>query len=414
MTLTTNWIFLTILFFLLAHYLLHRLADRMNLSALSDEIPKPFKDVFDPQKYKISQRYLRVNTRFGRVTASVDLGLLLLFWFFGGFAYVDTLTRGFGWGPLPTGLAYIAILAALKAIAGIPFDLWSTFVIEQRFGFNKTTPTTWIMDRVKGLMLAIVLGAPLAAGVLAFFHYTGPTAWIWCWMMIVAFAIVIQFLAPTYIMPMFNRFEPLEEGELKGAIMDYARTIGFSLDNIYVMDGSKRSSKSNAFFTGFGRHRRIALFDTLIDQHTIEELVAILGHEMGHYQMRHLFKMMLVGILQAGALLYLMSLMITQPALFEAFYVTNPSVHAGLVFFGMLFAPVDFFLGLAAQYISRRHEFAADRFAASTTGKIRPMIDALKKLSVNNLSNLSPHPLYVFLNYSHPPVCQRIEALERV
>jgi STE24 endopeptidase len=325
---------------------------------------------------------------------------------------MDGWTRSFGWGPLATGLAYIGVLAGLKTLVDQPFSLYATFVIEQRFGFNQTSLGTWIKDRFKALLLAIGFGIPLLAGVLAFFQYAGASAWIWCWALITLFMIGVQFIAPAWIMPLFNRFDPLEPGELKDAIMAYARGIDFSLDNIYVMDGSKRSSKSNAFFTGFGRHRRIVLFDTLIAGHTTDELVAVLAHEMGHYQMRHILKMLALGILQTGMLLFLMSLFINTPALVEAFYVEQPSVYAGLVFFGLLYAPVDFFLGLIGHWVSRQHELAADHFAATTTGNIRPMVDALKKLSVHNLSNLSPHPLYVFLNYSHPPVLQRIAALE--
>ena len=407
-----NWIAWTILIFLVADFLLRRVADRLNLKALTDEIPEPFQNIFDTEKYRRAQLYLRTNTRFGQIAAAVDLLVLAGFWFGGGFALVDAWTRSFGWGPLATGLAFIGILAGLKTLLDQPFSLYATFVIEQRFGFNKTSLTVWIKDRLKGLLLAVGFGAPLLAGVLAFFQYAGSSAWIWCWALVTVFMIVVQFIAPTWIMPLFNRFDPLEEGELKEAIMAYARAINFSLDDIYVMDGSKRSSKSNAFFTGFGRHRRIVLFDTLIAGHTSDELVAVLAHEMGHYQMRHIFKMMTLGILQTGMLLFLMSLFIHTPALVEAFYLEQPSVHAGLVFFGLLYAPVDFFLGMIGHWVSRRHEFAADRFAATTTGKTRPMVEALKKLSLHNLSNLSPHPLYVFLNYSHPPVRQRIAALE--
>ena len=407
-----NWIAWTILIFLFADFLLHLAADRLNLNALSDEIPKPFQPIFDAEKYRQAQTYLRTNTRFGQIAAAVDLLVLVGFWFGGGFALVDAWTRSFGWGSLATGLAFIGVLAGLKSLVDQPFSLYATFVIEQRFGFNKTSPAVWIKDRFKALLLAMGFGIPLLTGVLAFFQYAGSSAWIWCWALITLFMIVVQFIAPTWIMPLFNRFEPLETGELKDAIMAYARTIDFSLDNIYVMDGSKRSSKSNAFFTGFGRHRRIVLFDTLIAGHTTDELVAVLAHEMGHYKMRHILKMMALGILQTGMLLFLMSLLINTPALVEAFYVKQPSVHAGLVFFGLLYAPVDFFLGIFGHCVSRRHEFAADRFAATTTGKTRPMVEALKKLSLHNLSNLSPHPLYVFLNYSHPPVLQRIGALE--
>jgi STE24 endopeptidase len=226
--------------------------------------------------------------------------------------------------------------------------------------------------------------------------------------------IVMQFAVPTWIMPLFNKFTPLEPGELKTAIMNYAESIGFPLKNVFVMDGSKRSSKANAFFAGFGRHKRIVLFDTLIKNHSVSELVGILAHEMGHYKKKHIYWMMLAGIVQSGIILYLLSLFISAPPLFEAFYMQQPSVYAGLVFFGVLYSPIDFFIGIFMQMFSRKNEYAADRFAAETTNRPNAFIRALKRLAVHNLSNLRPHPLYVFLNYSHPPILDRIEAISKV
>lgn len=409
-----EWIARIILFFLIADFLIHILADMLNLKSIHRPLPEAFTDIFDPASYAKAQRYLTANTRFGQVTRTLNLLLLIGFWFAGGFAMADDWTRSFGWGPIATGLMYIGILAFLKAVLDQPFSLFATFVIEQRFGFNRTRPATWIKDRLKALCLIILIGGPLTAGILLFFQYTGQAAWLWCWALITLLGLVVQFVAPTWIMPLFNRFEPLADGKLKTAIMDYTRAIGFTLDDIFVMDGSRRSSKSNAFFTGFGRHRRIVLFDTLIARHTTAELLAVLAHEMGHYKKRHILKMMLAGFVQTGLLLYLMSLVIHTPALFGAFGVSHPSVHAGLIFFGLLYTPVDFFLGLFMQASSRRHEYAADRFAATTTGNPGAMVDALKKLSFDNLSNLTPHPFYVFLNYSHPPMLQRIAALEKI
>jgi len=226
--------------------------------------------------------------------------------------------------------------------------------------------------------------------------------------------LIVQFVAPTWIMPLFNRFDPLPEGELRQAIVDYARRIDFKLNDIFVMDGSKRSSKSNAFFTGFGRNRRIVLFDTLIDRHSVDELLAVLAHEMGHYREKHIIKNLGIGIVQSGVMFYILSVFISYAGLFEAFYVEDVSIYAGLVFFGMLYAPLDSLMGLVLLAMSRRHEYAADRFAVQTSGKGEAMIAALKKLSVHNLSNLQPHPLYVSLNYSHPPVLKRIEAIEKL
>ena len=390
------------------------IAAMLNLKAMDNRLPETFKEWYDPGQYEKSQEYLKVNTHFGWVVGAFDLLLLLVFWFGGGFAWLDDRVRSLGWSMVGSGLLYIAILLILRSLLSLPFGVYATFVIEERFGFNQTTWQTYVKDRIKAAMLAVVLGGPLLVAVLAFFQYTGDNAWWYCWMATIGFMLLVQYVAPAWIMPLFNRFDALEEGELRDAIMDYAKGIGFKIDNIFVMDGSRRSSKSNAFFTGFGRRRRIVLFDTLIEKHTVDELVAVLAHEMGHYKEKHILKNLLIGILQAGVMFYIMSFFISYPGLFEAFQVRQVSVYAGLIFFGLLYAPLDGIMGMAIQALSRRHEYAADSFAVQTSGKKEAMIVALKKLSVHNLSNLRPHPFYVFLNYSHPPVLKRIEAIEKI
>jgi STE24 endopeptidase len=286
-------------------------------------------------------------------------------------------------------------------------------VIEERFGFNQTTWTTFIADLAKGILLAVLLGAPLLAGILAFFEHTGANAWWYCWIAVTLYMLGVQFIAPTWIMPLFNKFTPLEDGELRSAILSYAGSIEFPIENVFVMDGSRRSSKSNAFFTGFGKHRRIVLFDTLIKRHTTAELLAVLAHEMGHYKKKHILLTMILGVLQMGIMLYLLSIFISYQGLFDAFFMPQKSVYGGLIFFAMLYSPIDFFMGIFMQMLSRKNETAADRFSAETTRDPQSMEAALKKLSVHNLTNLMPHPLYVFLNYSHPPVLQRISDLRR-
>lgn len=409
-----NPIAIIILATILIDAVLNFTADYLNLKNLPKQPPKIFESWFTPQQYSASQAYLKARTHFGWVVRIFDLLLLLSFWFAGGFAWLDDSVRNLGWTMVLSGLVFIGLLLGIKSLSAIPFSVYATFVIEERFGFNKTTWKTYVIDRLKSLVLALVLGAPLLAAILAFFQYAGSNAWWYCWLAAVVFMLVVQYIAPVWIMPLFNRFEPLAEGTLRNAIMDYARKIDFMLDNIYVMDGSKRSSKSNAFFTGFGRHRRIVLFDTLINNHGVEELVAVLAHEMGHYKEKHILKNLLIAIVQTGVMFYILSLFISYQGLFEAFYVRNPSIYAGLVFFGMLYAPLDGLLGLGIQALSRRHEFAADRFAARTISRKNDMIEALKKLTIHNLSNLQPHPFYVFLNYSHPPVLKRIEAIEKL
>lgn len=406
-----NVIAIVVLAALIGTYLVALLADVLNLNGLKSGLPPEFTDVYDAERYRKSQVYLRATTRFGWVSGTFHLVALLVFWFAGGFPLLERQVLSLNQGSLVTGLIYMGSLVLLQALLALPFRVYNTFVIEERFGFNKTTWKTFVVDMLKAMVLGALLGLPLLAGILAFFQYAGSNAWWYCWIATTLFMLVVQFVAPTWIMPLFNKFTPIDDGELKSAIMSYARSIRFPLKNVFVMDGSKRSTKANAFFTGFGKNKRIVLFDTLINHHTVAELVAVLGHEMGHYKKRHIFWMLVFGVLQMGIVFYLLSLFLSYPPLFRAFYMETPSIYAGLIFFSMLYAPIDFFAGLLMQMMSRRNEYAADRFAVTTTRDNRSLIDALKKLSARNLSNLTPHPLYVFLNYSHPPVLQRIHTI---
>ena len=396
---------------LLLSYILDLITELLNLKALRDELPTEFSDVFDQEKYRKSQEYTRVKTRFGLISATFSLIVTLVFWFSGGFNWLDMLVRQWGFSEIFTGLFYIGILLIANTVLNLPFSIYSTFVIEARFGFNKTTPKTFVLDMLKGLLLGVVIGGALLGGILAFFQFAGANAWLYCWIAVTLFTIFMQFIAPTWIMPLFNKFTPLEDGELRREIMNYAQKVHFPLDNLFVMDGSKRSAKSNAFFTGFGKHKRIALFDTLIEKHSIAELVAILAHEIGHYKKKHILQGMIISILHTGVMFFLLSIFLNHSGLFDAFYMENMSIYAGFIFFGMLFSPISEILGIFMQMFSRKNEFEADQFAAETTQNSSNMISALKKLSANNLSNLTPHPFYVFLNYSHPPVLERIRAL---
>lgn len=397
---------------ILADFVLDIISNYLNLKALSGQLPTEFEGIYDEAAYAKSQQYTRVQTRFGFITGTFDLLLLLGFWFSGGFNWLDELVRAWGFGELATGLLFIAVLLLARSVISLPFSIYSTFVIEERFGFNKTTPTTFAADILKSLLLSLLLGMPLLAGILAFFMYTGSLAWLCAWGAVTLFSLLMQYIAPTWIMPLFNKFTPLPDGELKQAITDYTEKVNFPLKGLFVIDGSRRSSKSNAFFTGFGKNKRVALYDTLIENHTIPELVAVLAHEIGHYKNKHILKGMVIGIVQTGVMLFVLSLFLTEEGLFQAFYMENMAVYTGLIFFGMLYAPIDMILSVFMQMLSRRHEYEADAFAARTTGRPEDMISTLKKLSKDNLSNLTPHPLYVFLNYSHPPVIKRINALK--
>lgn len=406
-----NIVGLFILGALVLDYVVGLAATVLNLKSLDQKLPLAFANFFDDEAYAKSQEYTRTKTRFDVLAGSFGLGTLLLFWFLGGFALVDNWTRAVGFGPIITGILFIMILLMGQSLLSLPFSIYSTFRIESRFGFNKTTPRTFVLDRVKGLGLGIVIGGPILGAVIAFFSYAGPLGWLYCWILITAFSITMQYLAPTLIMPLFNKFEPLAEGELRNRILSYADRVEFPLRNVFVMDGSKRSSKGNAFFTGFGRNKRVVLLDTLVDRHDEEEIVAVIAHEVGHYKKRHIIQGLVMSILHTGFTLFLLSLVLSSPALFEAFFVTQPSVHAGLVFFGLLFSPVELALSVAVNALSRKNEFEADHFAVTTTGDRQALAEGLKRLSKDSLSNLTPHPFYVWLHYSHPPLARRISAI---
>lgn len=408
-----NPFFLIILVALALDFVLRLIASLLNLKALKLELPPTLEGVYNPEDYRNSQEYTRESTRFDLTASTFQLLLLLSFWFAGGFNYLDQMVRAWGVVPIVSGLLYIGILLVAYSLLTLPFSVYATFVIEERFGFNRTTPRTFLMDRVKGLVLATLLGAPLLVGILSLFEYSGSYAWLYCWLVVIIFSLVMQFIAPTWIMPLFNKFTPLESGKLKEAILNYARSVEFPIKNVFVMDGSKRSSKSNAFFAGFGGNKRIALFDTLIEKHTVSELVAVLAHEIGHHKKKHVLQGMIISILHTGVLFFLLSVFLGSPGLYQAFYVEQQSIYTGLLFFGLLYTPIELLLSIVMQMVSRKNEYQADRFAAETIDEPQSMVDALKKLSASNLSNLAPHPFYVFLNYSHPPLLKRMRAIQR-
>ncbi|MCP3924624.1 MAG: M48 family metallopeptidase [Desulfobacterales bacterium] len=409
-----NNIAILILTALIIETVLNFYSEFLNMNSVKTNLPDEFKDLYDEDTYKKSQEYLKANTKFGWVSSFLDLFILMIFWFCKGFPLLDQFVRGFGYGTVVSGLIFMGIILGVKFVISLPFNIYSTFVLEERFGFNKTTPKTFVVDLIKAIVLGTILGTILLSAILAFFEYSGEYAWIYCYVGVTTFIFLIQYLYPVFIMPLFNKFEEIEDGDLKTSLMEYAKSIDFPLTKIFRMDGSKRSTKSNAFFTGFGKNKRIVLFDTLIEKHTVEELVAVLAHEMGHFKKNHIKKLMFLSILQMGVIFYLLSFFLHYDKLFNAFYMNDISIYAGLIFFSMLFSPISFFLNIMMQHISRRHEYEADKFAVDTTSKSKNLVNALKKLSVDNLSNLNPHPLYVFLNYSHPPVMQRVEAMRKI
>ena len=404
---------------LIFDYALKLVVERLNLRELRTEIPEEFRGVYDPEKYAKSQNYLREKTPFGLMEHTIMVSLTIGFILLGGFHFVDALARSAGHGMIATGLIFAALLGALSLVVGLPFKIYDTFVIEARYGFNTTTPVTFISDLVKEMLLGVILGGAVLAGVLWFFTNAGPLAWLYAWGALAVFQLALMYIAPIVILPLFNTFTPLEDGELRQAIEKYAASQQVGLAGIFKIDGSKRSTKSNAYFTGFGKTKRIALFDTLIANHVTEELVGVLAHEIGHAKLGHIKKFVVVSLASSLLMLWMLSCFIADPRLYEAFGVSfdpiggHTPIYAGLVFFGFLYAPIAMVLGLLGNMLSRKHEFEADAFAAKTTNNADTMITALKKLSVDNLSNLTPHPLKVFLEYSHPPILARIAALRR-
>jgi STE24 endopeptidase len=398
---------------LLLDYGLGTIADLLNLKSLKKEVPPELEGIYKPEDYRKSQDYTRVKTRFGLVTGTFNLLVLITFWFFGGFNYLDTLVRGLGFPSIVNGLIYIAVLSFGNNLIMLPFEIYDTFVTEEKFGFNRTTPGTFISDLFKGLGLAVIIGAPLLTGILALFQYGGIYAWLYIWAGSIIVSLAAQIVVPVWIMPLFNKFTPIESGELKDTLTRYANSVGYNLGGVYVIDSSKRSTKTNAFFTGFGKTKRIALFDTLIARHSVPELVDVLAHEIGHYKKKHVLQGTAIGMIHSGFVLFLLSVFLKSPGLFLAFRMEQSSIYTGLLFFGLLYTPMEFVISIALQALSRHNEYEADRFAVETTEEPEAMLRALKKLSADNLSNLTPHPFYVFLNYSHPPLLKRLNAIQK-
>ena len=409
-----NIYLLIILSALIGEFLLRTLVRVLNLKALDPGLPNEFQGYYDEEKYARSQEYTRVNTRFAFFTTSFDLIVILVFILFGGFNFVDQIVRGFGLSTLPSGLVFFGMLFFASDLISTPFSLYQNFVIEEDFGFNKMTLKTFILDKLKGYLLTLVLGGVFLTAILFFFEKTGEYGWLYAWGIIGLFMILIQPLFTLVIAPMFNKFTPLEKGELRTAIENYAQKVEFPLSRIDVMDGSKRSAKSNAYFSGFGKQKRIALFDTLLEKHSNDEMVAILAHEVGHYKKHHIKVGILISILHTGLLFWLLSIFIDNPGLFEAFKMKEISVYGGLTFFMILYSPVELVLSVIMNAVSRRNEFQADAYSAKTTEKSEHLISGLKNLSVSNLGNLTPHSLSVLLDHSHPPVLERITALKKM
>ncbi len=406
-------IFYIIIAIIVFDYILERILDYLNGTRRSTQLPKELEGIYDAEKYKKSQEYDRVKTRFSFFTSSLSLVAMLLILFLGGFAWLDDFVRQYTENPILMALMFFGILGIAADILSTPLSVYSTFVIEEKFGFNKTTPKIFILDKLKGWLLGAIIGGGLLALVVWIYESTGEWFWLIAWAVIGGFTIFMTMFYSNLIVPLFNKQTPLEEGSLRSKIEAFAQKVGFQLQNIFVMDGSKRSTKANAYFTGLGSKKRIVLFDTLINEHTDEELVSVLAHEIGHYKKKHTLSGTVLSLLQTGLMLFILSLFLDNPVLSGALGANEPSFHMSILAFGLLYGPISLLLGLIMNIISRKNEFAADRYAGEHYAA-KPLQDALKKLSVNHLSNLRPHPAYVFFYYSHPPLLARLKALESV
>jgi STE24 endopeptidase len=382
----------------------------LNYTRMNDPVPTIISDVYETDRYHKSQEYNRVNYRFDTVKETFSFIVILIMLWIGGFALVNNVVAAITANPVLRGVLFFGVIGFFSSLISLPFSFYHTFIIEEKYGFNRTTATTFVTDVLKGWMLAAIMGGGLLAAIIALYIATGPFFWIISWAMMTAFMLLITFFYSSVIVPLFNRQKPLEEGELRSAIESFAIENGFTLKGIFVIDGSKRSTKANAYFSGFGSRKRVVLFDTLIRDHTTEELVAILAHEIGHYKNNHVIKGIIAGIIQTGFLFWLFSKMADNQALSEALGAHQTEFHLSLVAFGLLYSPISQIAGLVMNYYSRKHEYQADEYAATYYNAV-PLISGLKKLSGSSLSNLTPHPVYVFLNYSHPPLLHRVRAL---
>jgi len=402
--------FLFLLGSLVGLHLLEVVASLLNLKRLQPSLPEEFTGVFSPDDYARSQQYTRESERFSLITGTVRLLAFLAFWLAGGFGWLDSLVRSLATSEIIQGLLGFSFLYLASSLLSLPFEIHDTFRIEAKYGFNKTSPATFAADHLKGLALSAIVGLPLLA-LLLFIFQRSPQAWLWAWLATTIFLLAIQFIAPRWLMPLFHKFTPLDDGPLRSAILSLASRCQFPLSDVFIVDGSRRSTKANAFFAGFGRHKRIALFDTLVDKHPEPELLAVLAHEIGHFRRHHIIQRLIAAVLQLAVLFLLMGLLLNNAQLFKAFGVSQPSLWLGFVFFMILFEPAQLLISIASSLWSRKHEYEADAYAADATGGPDSMIAALKRLARDSLSNLTPHPLYVFLHYSHPPMLNRIAAL---
>jgi STE24 endopeptidase len=406
-----NTIFFLIIIIPVSGFIIERYLEHLNKLMWSDKVPEKLRGICDEEEYRKTQLYQKDNNRLSFWSSLFNLALILGVIIFGGFALVDSLARAISVNNIIISLIFFGIIGFASDVINIPFSVYDTFVIEKKYGFNTMTIRTFITDHFKSWFIALLVGIPVLGLITWFYYKSGNHFWLYAWGLITVFSVFINLFYSELIVPIFNKQTTLHEGSLRTMIEAFAKKTGFKLRNIYIIDGSKRSTKANAYFSGFGPKKRIVLFDTLLTELTEEQIVAVLAHEIGHYKKKHILLTLLFSVIMTGLMLFLFSLVVNSPKLSQALGSEETSFHLGLIVFGILYSPLSLLIGMLTNYVSRSNEFAADRFVKENFNP-GMLAEALKKLSVKNLSNMMPHPAYVFFHYSHPPLLNRLEKLE--
>ncbi len=403
-------LFYLIVGFIVFEFVLAKVLDLLNYRNIDTPVPEEMRDLYDEEKVKKTKAYDKSKTAYQTLSSTLSLVVILIVLFLDGFAWLDEFVRQYTDQPILMGLMFFGILYLASDLINIPFSLYNTFVIEEKFGFNKITPKLYFLDKLKGYVVAILIGGGILSLITFLFTIAGSNFWWIAWITVAAFSLFMMVFYTSLFLPIFNKLTPLEDGELRVAIENYAQKVSFPLNNIFIMDGSKRSTKANAFFSGMGNKKSIVLFDTLVNDHPKDELLGVLAHEVGHYKKKHVQKGFVISMLNMGVLLFLFGLLAKSQLLPQILGATEQSFHLALVAFSLLYSPVSFFTGMLMNVFSRKNEYEADAYARETYDG-NSLKTALKKLSSNHLSHFNPHPAYVFFHYSHPPVAKRLKAI---
>ncbi|MFO7879252.1 MAG: M48 family metallopeptidase [Bacteroidota bacterium] len=409
---TAQLIFWIIIAILVLDFVFGKTIAILNYQWRKKDPPPQLSDVYDEEKYEKFQDYSRANFRLGTISSVLMFVLILFVFFTEGFAFLHYYLSGYIDSEIWLSIAFFGVLGLASGIVSLPFAVYDTFVIEERFGFNTTSPKTFILDMLKSTLLGIIIGGGLLYVILLIYHDTQEWFWLLAWLLLSLFSVFMAEFYSSLIVPLFNKQTPLPEGELKEKISDFAQKADFRLENVYVMDSSKRSTRANAYFTGLGKKKRIVLFDNLVNDFTPDEIVAVLAHEIGHFKKKHIHKNLVISLANSGIMLFLFGLFVGKDVFSQALGVEEATFHIGAIAFAMLYSPISSLTGIFMNKYSRRNEREADDFAAGY-GQGSALVSALKKLAAKNLSNLTPHPWHVFLNYSHPPLAERVQRLEK-